>query len=60
MTVEVGLWRLGEKPEKVRFVPIPKEEKLEDILAADLSILVQPKTPEPGAAPACAGEFIKG
>src|SRR6056297_2832126 len=39
MTVEVGLWRLGEKPEKVRFVPIPKEEKLEDILAADLSIL---------------------
>ena len=39
MTVEVGLWRLGDKPEKVRFVPIPKEEKLEDILAADLSIL---------------------
>ncbi|WP_286762962.1 MULTISPECIES: endonuclease NucS domain-containing protein [Rhodopirellula] len=39
MTVEVGLWRLGDRPEKVRFVPIPKEEKLEDILAADLSIL---------------------
>ncbi|QDT60582.1 hypothetical protein SV7mr_31060 [Stieleria bergensis] len=39
MTVEVGIWRLGDKPEKVRFVPIPKEEKLEEILAADLSIL---------------------
>lgn len=39
MSVEVGLWRLGDTTQKVQFTPIPKEEKLEEILAADLSIL---------------------
>jgi len=39
MPVEVGLWRLGEKPERIDFSPIEAECKLEEILADDLSIL---------------------
>jgi len=39
MPVELGLWRLGEKPERIHFSPIEAESKLEQILADDLSIL---------------------
>jgi hypothetical protein len=39
MPIEIGIWRLGDKPERVDFSPMETEEKLEDILASDLSIL---------------------
>ncbi len=39
MPVEVGLWKLGTKIERVHFTPMPSEGRLEDILAEDLSIL---------------------
>ena len=39
MPIEVGIWRLGETVEKVEFSAIESEAKLEETLAADLSIL---------------------
>jgi len=39
MPIEVGIWRLGAKPEKVNMSAIDSELKLEDALAKDLSIL---------------------
>jgi hypothetical protein len=40
MPVEVGIWRLGdEKVERVAFAAMPTEEKLENVLAEDISIL---------------------
>lgn len=39
MPIEVGIWRLGDKIERVDFTPIPSEKKLEEILAKDISIL---------------------
>ena len=39
MPIEVGIWRLGDKPEKVSFSTIDSEKMLEDALNEDLSIL---------------------
>lgn len=39
MPIEVGIWRLGKQVEKVNFVPMPSEDRLEAILADDISIL---------------------
>lgn len=39
MPIEVGIWRLGEKPEKVSPSVIDSESMLENALAKDLSIL---------------------
>jgi len=39
MPIEVGIWRLGEKVERVEFTPIPSEDQLERIIAKDISIL---------------------
>lgn len=39
MPIEVGIWQLGNKIERMKFEPMPSEERLEDILAADISIL---------------------
>lgn len=39
MPIEVGIWRLGAKPEKVSASVIDSELMLEDALAKDLSIL---------------------
>jgi hypothetical protein len=39
MPIEVGIWRLGEKPEKVHMSSLDSELKLEDALVKDLSIL---------------------
>jgi len=39
MPIEVGIWRLGGKPEKVSASVIDSELMLEDALAKDLSIL---------------------
>jgi hypothetical protein len=39
MPIEVGIWRLGKKAEKLDFIPMPSEERLEGILADDISIL---------------------
>src|SRR5436305_6121912 len=41
MPIEVGIWRLGAKPEKVSMSAIDSESKLEEALAKDLSILSQ-------------------
>ncbi|MBN1362222.1 MAG: DUF91 domain-containing protein [Sedimentisphaerales bacterium] len=39
MPVEVALWRLGDKPERVDFSPIDAESRLEQILADDPTII---------------------
>ncbi|MEP0868579.1 endonuclease NucS [Trichocoleus desertorum AS-A10] len=39
MPIEVGIWRLGDKPEKVVMSAIDSEIRLEDALTKDLSIL---------------------
>lgn len=39
MPIEVGLWRLGEKVQKVEFSPMESEGRLETMLADDISII---------------------
>jgi len=39
MPIEVAMWRLGETPEPVTFVPMALEAKLEEMLAQDISVL---------------------
>ncbi|WP_008315818.1 endonuclease NucS domain-containing protein [Leptolyngbya sp. PCC 6406] len=39
MPIEVGIWRLGDKPEKVVMSTIDSESRLEDALVQDISIL---------------------
>lgn len=39
MPIEVGVWRLGDKPEKITISSIEKELKLENAVFADLTIL---------------------
>ncbi len=39
MPIEVAIWRLGKKLEKINFSAIESEAKLEDVLADDLSLL---------------------
>lgn len=39
MPIEVGIWRMGEKPERVDFSAIETEKRLEDVLTRDLAIL---------------------
>lgn len=39
MPIEVGIWRLGETAEGVKFEPMPSEGRLEEILARNISIL---------------------
>lgn len=39
MPVEMGIWKIGAKPERLSFSSLDMEERLEDVLAADISIL---------------------
>ena len=39
MPIEVAIWRLGKKLEKINFSSIESEVKVEDSLAEDLSLL---------------------
>ncbi len=39
MAIEVGIWRLGKRVERVNFIPMPSEERLESVLTDDISIL---------------------
>ena len=39
MPIEVGLWKMGEMPQRVEFSAMETEKRLEDVLAKDLSIL---------------------
>lgn len=39
MPIEIGIWKLGDDLEKVSFVPMDTESKLEDLLAGDISII---------------------
>ena len=39
MPIELGIWKLGKKLEKISFSTIESEQKLEDTLARDISIL---------------------
>ena len=39
MPIEVGIWRIGEKVERVKMSALDAEERLEDEIAKDLSIL---------------------
>jgi hypothetical protein len=39
MPIEVGIWRLGSELTRVEFSPLASKAKLEDTLAADLSVL---------------------
>ena len=38
MPIEVGIWKLGAKPERLDFTAMDQESRLEDLLADDLSI----------------------
>ena len=39
MPIEVGLWKMGEMPQRIEFSAMETEKRLEDVLAKDLSIL---------------------
>ena len=39
MPIEVGIWRMGKRPERIDFSAIETEKRLEDVLANDLTIL---------------------
>ena len=39
MPIEVGIWRMGEKLDRVQFRRMESEARLEDMLAGDLSVL---------------------
>lgn len=39
MPIEVGIWRMGERPQRIDFSAIETEKRLEDVLASDLDIL---------------------
>ena len=39
MPIEIGIWKLGKKPEKISFSRIESEAKLEDTIVQDISIL---------------------
>ncbi|NJN54105.1 MAG: hypothetical protein HC804_04720 [Anaerolineae bacterium] len=39
MPIEIGIWKINEKPEKVHFTSLDREARLENILDADISIL---------------------
>lgn len=39
MPIEVGIWRIGEKLQRIDYGTIASEQKLEDFLAADIAIL---------------------
>ena len=39
MPIELGIWKIGDRPKKVSFSTIDTEEKLEKILVQDISIL---------------------
>ncbi|QDT34017.1 endonuclease NucS domain-containing protein [Thalassoglobus polymorphus] len=39
MPIEVGLWKMGETPQRVEFSAMETEQRLEDVLFKDLSIL---------------------
>ena len=39
MPIEVGIWRLGEKPRKLDFSSLSSESQLEEILADDISVI---------------------
>ena len=38
MPIEVGLWKLGDRPVAVSFEPMESESRLEDLLAQDIGI----------------------
>ena len=39
MPIEVGIWRMGDSPEKIEFSKMENEKRLEDVLGEDISIL---------------------
>src|SRR6056297_3005697 len=39
MPIEVGIWKLGPQVQRIRFIPMPSESRLEDIIADDIGIL---------------------
>ncbi len=39
MAVEVGIWRLGSTVERIEFSPFSSEHRLEEVIAANISIL---------------------
>ncbi len=39
MPIEVGIWRIADKPEKIIYSTMDTEKRLEDILSADITIL---------------------
>ena len=38
MPIEVGLWKLGDRPAPVSFEPMESESRLEDLLAQDIRV----------------------
>lgn len=58
MPIEMGLWRMGKKPERVTFSAMEVEARLEDILAADISILAPDLLVIGRQVPTAYGKFI--
>jgi RecB family endonuclease NucS len=38
MAIEMGLWRLGDKPTRIDYSPMDSESRLEQVLAENISI----------------------
>lgn len=58
MPIEVGLWRVDKKPEKVEFSVLESEKKLEEILDKDLSLLSPDLLPLGRQVATAHGKFI--
>ncbi|CCQ12022.1 hypothetical protein PALB_29230 [Pseudoalteromonas luteoviolacea B = ATCC 29581] len=39
MAIEQGIWKIGEKPTKLKTITLESEQQLEDQIVADISIL---------------------
>ena len=39
MPIEIGIWRIGKEPQRISFSSLESEEKLEDVLYKDISLL---------------------
>ncbi len=39
MPIEIGIWRLNDGPHRLSFSTIETEDKLEELIAKDISIL---------------------
>ena len=39
MAIEQGIWKIGDKPTRIKTVTLESEQQLEELIVADISIL---------------------